>query len=154
MGKEAGKVSQTAQRGGKTLEMMQELKQKYAAVETENDQLRQQLAAEQAKRIAWELSTERAEATIAAMRSALEEARSYIYDNAPTGTVTNQFVHRIAKTMQTIDNALSNAAEAEHADRAKKLEEALRLVLRRYHKLDSDTAETIKAALGGTERES
>ncbi|WP_333594135.1 hypothetical protein [Anaerospora hongkongensis] len=47
------------------------------------------------------------EATIAAMRSALEEARSCIYDNAPTGTVTNQFVHRLAKTIQTIDKALS-----------------------------------------------
>lgn len=42
MGKEAGKMSQIvlAQRGGKTLEMMQELKRKYAAVETENEQLR------------------------------------------------------------------------------------------------------------------
>lgn len=42
------------------------------------NELRQQLEAERAKRIAWELSTERAEATIAAMRGTLETIVSMV----------------------------------------------------------------------------
>lgn len=85
-----------SQKGSKLLDMLQELKRKYAAVEMDNEQLRQQLAAEQAKsaEIWQELLELRAEresdrqecsacsshkdkllATIAAMRSALEVAR-------------------------------------------------------------------------------
>lgn len=165
-----------AQRGGKTLEMMQQLKRKYAAVETENEQLRQQLATEQAKskEIWQELLELRAEhesdrqecsacyehkasleATIAAMRSALENLLSKIEDGDDCYEDVDGMNGFLGKTIPPscmeifeAEQALSNTANTEYAERVKKLEEALRLVLRRYHKLDSETVATIKDALG------
>ncbi|MDF2499360.1 MAG: hypothetical protein K0Q77_74 [Anaerosporomusa subterranea] len=78
---------------------------------------------DQAARVLQERDSARA--TIAAMRSALKDAHNYIYDNAPTGTVTNQFVRDIAKIMQTIDQALSNTAGADILQRVRDLEQTL-----------------------------
>ncbi len=193
MGKEAGEMSQIvipAQRSGKTLEMLQELKRKYAAVEMDNEQLRQQLAAEQAKSaelehkrsllksaatgykkacVGYRGRLNEAESTIAAMRLVLEEIRGeMICENCIAYTVwagepamfcelnpriyqyssgTCEKWHANYDAGILAQKALSNTAGAEYS-RAKKLEEALRLVLNRYHKLDTDTVNTIKAALG------
>jgi hypothetical protein len=48
-----------------------------------------------------------AAANEARLRSALEQSRSYIYDTADTGKVSNEYVKRVAAVMQTIDKALS-----------------------------------------------
>lgn len=173
MGKEAGEVSQIAiagQRGGKTLEMLQELKRKYAAVEMDNDQLRQQLAAEQDKSadllqeyyakdrevtkylnkcveinelarkhfsdaVEWREKAESAEATIAAMRSALEATKeipklikAYEYEDEQTQEQADELTRKIFTRLREInamrEQALSNTAGAEYAERLKKLEAA------------------------------
>lgn len=80
------------------------------------DELRQQLTEEQAKRIAWELNAERAEDTIAAMRSALEElVERYI---ANRGT-KYEFVSCITPEgipdyWERAKQALSNTANTEY----------------------------------------
>lgn len=161
------------------------------------NELRQQLVAEQAKRIAWELSAERSEATIAAMRSVIINAE-WVGISQPSGFVRFCPVCRNVeqdghKPDCPIPKALSNTAGAEYIkereelkternkfqkelfaledkykqaygwdktakdtaahlqaaeDRLNKLEAALRLVLNRYHKLDTDTVKTIRKALG------
>lgn len=90
------------------------------------------------------------ESTIAVMRSSLEEI-SQCEKNAYGNEfeVTERAMSNALDSIKEIcDKALSNTANTEYADRVKKLEEALRLVLRRYHKLDSETAAMIKDALG------
>lgn len=115
------------------------------------------------------------QATIAAMRSALEEIRGEMicenciahtvragddYEEPPmfcelnpqnyqysSGTCEKWHANYDAGILA--HKALSNTAGAEYAEWVKRLEEALRLVLQRYHKLDSETVAIIKAVLGG-----
>lgn len=124
--------------------------------------LKKQLAAEQAKSAKWESIAaneqykwglecgehqeliekfNQQQATIAAMQGALETIVSMVAMLAEEANDTEGEILCLAM------EALSNTAGAEYS-RVKKLEEALRLVLSRYHKLDSNTVKTIHEALG------
>ncbi len=89
------------------------------------EELRQQLAAEQAKRIAWELSAERAEAAITTMRSSLERIKELSkWDRGLS-------MHEGTQIYAVVRESLSNTAGAEYVEKIKReaVEEAKALAL-------------------------